>query len=629
MTAFRRLAVAALVAAGAFAFGAPDVSAQVATPSPVPSARDGAGGRYLLGGPWLLRVDRRDRGAGQHWERRRSSAGWTPITVPNAWNANDRSLSGFIGSPAWYRKDFRLPSRAKALDWRVRFDAVNYRATVWLNGTRIGRHAGGFIPFTLPLPALRRGGVNRLVVRVDDRRLPTDFPPTTYTRTNEPRGGWWNYGGIVREVYLQRIDRVDFERVIVRPSVPCPTCPVSVRLVTAVRNVSDRRQRVRVRANFGGLTVRMGTIGIRPGHRRTLSRRIPVAGPHLWTPATPFLYPVTFSASAASRGRLSRAARYVVHTGLRSIRVRADGRLLLNGLPVNLRGVAVHDDLPGTGAALTDADRQQMIGQIKDTGATLVRSHYPLSPSFHEMADRAGLLIWSEVPVYRMNTGYLYAATRRAAVDEVRRNVLDNENHPSVMVWSIGNELKDTVPRRVRQYISAAARVAKGLDPSRPVGMAIEGHPLTACREGYGPLNVLGLNDYFGWYDDEVANREDLSPYLEKMRACHPTKALLVTEFGAEANRNGAVTEKGTYQFQEDFLQYHLGVMNTKPWLSGAVWFPLREFLVRPGWDGGNPIPQPPMHEKAVLNYDGTAKPTYYDLQAAFRSTQQYPAPTP
>ena len=629
MISLRRVTVVVLAIAAVAAAVPGGAPAQVTTPSRVPSNRDGAAGRYLLDGPWLLRIDRRDRGVGRHWERRRSSAGWTPITVPNAWNVNDRSLSGFIGAPAWYRKDFRLPSRAKALDWRLRFDAVNYRATVWLNGTRIGRHAGGFIPFTLPLSALRRGGVNRLVVRVDNRRLPTDFPPTTYTRTNEPRGGWWNYGGIVREVYLERVDRIDFERVIVRPSVPCPTCPVSVRLVTAVRNVSNRRQRVRVRANFGGLGVRMGTVAIGPGRRRTLSRRIPVAGPHLWTPSTPFLYPVTFAASAAARGGFSRAARYVVHTGLRSIRVRADGRLLLNGLPVNLRGVAVHDDLPGKGPAWNDADRAQTIRQIKDTGATLVRSHYPLSPSFHEMADRAGLLIWSEVPVYRMNTGYLYASTRRAAVDEVRRNILDNENHPSVMVWSIGNELKDTVPRLVRKYISAAARVAKGLDPSRPVGMAIEGHPLAACRQGYGPLNVLGLNDYFGWYDGEVANRDDLSPYLEKMRSCHPTKALLVTEFGAEANRNGPVTEKGTYQYQQDFLQYHLGVFNTKPWLSGAVWFPLREFLVRPGWDGGNPVPQPPMHQKAVLSYDGTAKPAYYDMQAAFRATQQYPAPTP
>src|SRR4051812_17353814 len=191
-------------AAAAAAIAAPAAAQQVSPPNPRPIVQDGPSGRYMLDGQWLLRVDHRDRGAGQHWERRRSMAGWSPVTIPNSWNANDLSPSGFIGAPAWYRRDFRLPSRPRGLDWMVRFDAVNYRATVWLNGTRIGRHAGGFIPFELPLRALRRGGVNRLVVRVDNRRLPTDFPPTTYTRTNEPRGGGGNYrggvgGGVPRE----------------------------------------------------------------------------------------------------------------------------------------------------------------------------------------------------------------------------------------------------------------------------------------------------------------------------------------------------------------------------------------------------------------------------------------------
>jgi beta-glucuronidase len=620
--------LASLVAASAVAaIAAPAAFGQATVPTPVPVARDGAGGRFLLDGPWLLRVDRADRGLRRHWERRRSPAGWTPITVPNAWNANDRSNSGFIGGPAWYRKDFRLPSPARRARWRVRFDAVNYRARVWLNGRPLGRHAGAFIPFELPLSGLRRG-VNRLVVRVDNRRLPTDFPPTTFTRTNEPRAGWWNYGGIVREVYLRRVDRVTFDRVVVRPSVPCPTCRVTVRLITVVRNVSRTRQRVRVRANFAGRRVPIGTVSLRPGARRALTRRIVVHRPRLWTPATPNLYPVAFSAAAGSGRRLTTAARYTVHTGLRSVGVRA-GRLLLNGLPVNLRGIAIHEDLPGKGPAWSEQDRLQAIAQIKDAGATMVRSHYPLSAAFHELADRAGLLVWSEVPVYRMNTGYLFASTRRAAVNQVRRNVLDNENHASVMVWSVGNELKDSVPPRVRVYIRAAARVAKGIDPSRPVGIAIEGHPVAGCRKGYGPLNILGINDYFGWYDGQVANPLDLSPYLEQMRACYPTKALLVSEFGAEANRDGAPTEKGTFQFQREFLRFHLDVYATKPWLSGAVYWTLREFLVRPGWDGGNPVPDPPKHQKAVISYEGTVKPAYYDLQAAFRATQQYPAPVP
>ena len=163
-----------------------------------------------------------------------------------------------------------------------------------------------------------------------------------------------------------------------------PTCPRHVRLTTVVGNVSGRRRRVRVRANFGGLSPCAGH-GRHPAREPAdaVTRRVVVTRAAPRTPQTPFLYPVTFSAHDWVAGR--RPLR-TVHTGLRSVRVRADGRLLLNGVPVNLRGVAVHDDLPGKGPALSELDRIQLVGQIKDSGSTLVRSHYPLSPAF----ERAG-----------------------------------------------------------------------------------------------------------------------------------------------------------------------------------------------------------------------------------------------
>src|SRR4051812_1482222 len=141
-----RLAIALICSAIVAAVAAPVASAQqAAAPDPRPVTQDGPSGRYMLDGQWLLRVDRSDRGAGQHWERRRSTAGWTPVTVPNAWNANDRTSSGFIGAPAWYRRDFRLPSRARGLDWRLRVDSVQYPPTLWLHGRPVGRPAPGLI----------------------------------------------------------------------------------------------------------------------------------------------------------------------------------------------------------------------------------------------------------------------------------------------------------------------------------------------------------------------------------------------------------------------------------------------------------------------------------------------------
>ena len=101
----------------------------------------------------------------------------------------------------------------------------------------------------------------------------------------------------------------------------------------------------------------------------------------------------------------------------------------------------------------------------------------------------------------------------------------------------------------------------------------------------------------------------------------------MITETGAEANRSGPVEEKGTYEFQQDYINYHYAVYATKPWLSGALYWALKEFRVRPEWEGGNPRPQPPIHQKGVVAFDGTRKPGYTDLQRCSRATDQYPGP--
>ena len=132
---------------------------------------------------------------------------------------------------------------------------------------------------------------------------------------------------------------------------------------------------------------------------------------------------------------------------------------------------------------------------------------------------------------------------------------------------------------------------------------------------------MLGLNDYFGWYpgpSGQIFDRTKLSGYLDAARACYPDKALMITEFGAEANRDGPVEEKGTWAFQQEWINYQLGVFATKPWLSGAIYWALNEFWVRPGWEGGNPRPIPPLHQKGLITYDGVKKPAWADVQRWF-----------
>jgi beta-glucuronidase len=583
---------------------------------------EGSTERFLLDGTWLLKRDPGDDGIARRWYAQRSASGWEPVTVPHAYNAGDDSAESMGGSVTWYRKDFRLPDASRGLAWIARFESARYRATVWLNGRQVGRHVGGYVPFGVRLSGLSLRGTNRLVVRVDNRRQATDLPPSRLTADGVPSGGWWNYGGLLRPVYLKRVNRVDLTDVEVTPELGCRTCDARIRFSATVRNYLGRSQRVSVGGTFGTQRVSLGSATVGAGSRRTLSGSIQVSDPHLWSPADPFLYKVELGARVGGR----QVAGYELLSGIRSLTV-ADGRLQLNHAPVNLRGGFFHEDHPVSGGALTTADVDALIAQTKSLGATALRSHYPLGSYLLEQADRQGLLVWQEIPVYQIPGSVLKRTeVRRLAARLMRETIAAGKNHASVMTWGVGNEL-DSEPTSIEHsYFRSIANVVRQEDRSRPVSYVSQSYPRSGCQIAFQYFDMIGYNTYFGWYpgpNGSTADRVLLSGYLDEIRACYPDKALMVTEFGAEANRHGPAEVRGTYEFQQEWLNYTLGVFAEKPWLSGALVM-LREFRARPGWNGGNPRPLPPLHQKGILDYNGNPKPAAADVARWFQGTRQY-----
>ncbi|MGB2711051.1 MAG: glycoside hydrolase family 2 TIM barrel-domain containing protein, partial [Conexibacter sp.] len=599
-------------------------------PQGKPPTVEGQDGRRVLDGPWLRRLDPGDTGLSERLYAQTTTTGWTATSVPNAWNAGDDSDASFMGSVAWYRKDFRLPSRMAALSWIARFESVNFRATVWLNGRKLGEHVGGYTPFELDLAGLRRRGVNRLVLRVDNRRPVSDLSGAP-GELPIPPGGWWNYGGPLREVVVRPVDRVDVAVVQVEPALRCPRCAATVTVRATLRSVARTSQVVRVSGRFGTLPIDFGAQTLAAGASATFTRAVTVPKPKLWSPAHPNLYGVRIAASAArtAREKPTPVAAYSLRTGIRTLRVTRAGQLVLNGDVVHFRGVAIHEDTAGTGAVMDSATRARIIALTKDSGATLLRAHYPLHPQFQELADRAGVLIWSEIPAtYQLPEADLGRAPfKTLALQQLREDVIANRNHPSVAVWSVGNEMASAAGRNQAAYLRSAAALVRQLDPTRPVGLAFAGHPETPCQAAYAPIDVLGMNDYFGWYTGfggNIADRDELPAFLDALRKCYPSKAIAVTEFGAEANRDGPAEEKGTYAFQQEFIADHLAVYASKAWLTGSVYWALQEFRVRPGWGGGNPWSDPPYHAKGVVRLDFSPKPGYATLQAGQRKVRQY-----
>ena len=251
---------------------------------------------------------------------------------------------------------------------------------------------------------------------------------------------------------------------------------------------------------------------------------------------------------------------------------------------------------------------QQLISWVRELGATIIRAHYPLNPEIEEMADQDGILLWSEVPVYQVAAQYLAKPSWRAqrALRCWRTTSRPTRTIPSILLWSIGNELPTPRDRRRGRLHRAGggARRTRSTRPGRSAWRSATG-PASPARRAYAPLDVIGVNEYFGWFDaggGTTDDRDELSPFLDSVRACYPNQALMVSEFGFDGNRSGPVEARGTYQFQDNSIAFHLGVFATKPWLSGAIYFGLQDFASKPGYDGSNPLGTPPFVTNGLLD---------------------------
>ena len=378
-----------------------------------------------------------------------------------------------------------------------------------------------------------------------------------------------------------------------------------------------------ITGRFGDRTVRMGTKAIGPDGIAAFTDTVRVANPRLWSPQTPNLYDVSFTVRVGGR----KVAGYSLRSGIRSIKV-SNGRLVLNGQFLNARGVGLHEDSKAAGFAIDNARREQLANEAKALGATVLRTHYPLHPYTHELADRLGLLIWSEIPVYSVKTEVLKEPTvRRLAVKELSRNIEANENHASVMLWSIGNELSSQPGPVQTAYIAAATKFAKEMDPTRPVGLAVAAYPSSLCQaEQYRPIDVLGFNDYFGWYpgpSGQIFDRTKLSGVPRRGPRLLPGQ-------GADDHR---VRRRGQPR-RPDRGEGHVGLpaglrelpprrvrhqaVAQRRDLLGA-----QRVLGPAGWEGGNPRPASPLHQKGLVTHDGVRKPAWADIQRWYSQTPQ------
>ena len=501
-----------------------------------------------LDGMWRLTLDPFEEGLRQRWsanddspaEAWRIPRDWEwlagePAPVPGCWNLLRPELLHYEGA-AWYARDFDAAAAAPGERVLLQFGAAAQRAEVFLNGVHLGGHLGGSTPFTLDATQALMAGRNRLMVMVENARTPERVPMRHFD--------WFNYGGLHRGVALQRVPAVHVRRFA------CWLEGEAVRVRVLLSAPVETTARFRIPA--------LGLEAEIPIHAGQGEARIAAAPPR-WSPEAPLLHEVELlCCGEALRERI----------GFREITTEGT-RILLNGREVLLLGACVHEDDLALGRCTDEADIRRRIRHARELGANFLRlAHYPHDERVARLCDEAGLLLWSEIPVY-WAIDFGNPATLADARNQLEELIARDANRASVILWGVGNENADTDARLA--FMSALAGAARAADPSRLVTAAclINREHFRIEDRLAEHLDVIGLNEYFGWYEEGFDGLRRL------LANSSPDRPLIVSETGADglAGRRDAASALFSEERQADFHAGQVEVLAEASAVRGlAVW---------------------------------------------------------
>jgi beta-galactosidase len=405
------------------------------------------------------------------------------------------SGNGYLnGGVGWYRKTFTPPASAAARRVRLEFEGVYMNSEVWLNGEKIGGRPYGYSTFEVDLtPRLKPGQPNTIAVRV--------YVP-------QPSSRWYSGAGIYRHVWLTMLNPVhvaQWSTIVTTPAITAASADVRVR--TAIQNESNAATTADVELivtapSLGEVARTRARVEVPAGQRAPVDATVAVKNPKRWSTSNPFLYTVQARVSVA--GKLVDVDRATF--GIRTTEFTPDGGFLLNGVKLPLQGVCLHHDLGPVGAAAFDRGIERQLEIMKRMGVNAIRtSHNPPAPALLDYADRLGFVVMDEAfDEWKQNKtrfGYGQFFDEWAERD-IRDMVRRDRNHPSVIMWSIGNEIPE---QRDVDRAEALATWLTGFvrdeDPTRPVTSAMN-NPTRALDNGFAkPLDLFGVNYNLGVYE--------------------------------------------------------------------------------------------------------------------------------
>ncbi|MGA3344593.1 MAG: glycoside hydrolase family 2 TIM barrel-domain containing protein, partial [Terracidiphilus sp.] len=510
------------------------------------------------------------------------------LKVPADWNTQRESLLFYEG-PVWYERDFTYQPKEHTRVF-LHIGAANYKSWFWVNGQKVCEHEGGYTSFNCEVTNAVHAGANFVVAAVDNTRR-EDGVPTLET-------DWWNYGGLTRSVSLIEVpetfvDQYDVHLSRIEDSV--------IEGWVHFEGPPDALTGTSVKVELPELNAQMSTSSDKIGWVNFHGK---VEGLQRWSPETPKLYKVRITAGQDTIEDL---------IGFRTVETRGT-EILLNGKPIFLRGIAIHAEAPyRTGRANTDRDAETLLGWAKEMGCNYVRlAHYPHDESMLRTADRMGLLVWSENPVYwalQFDNPKVLAKAEQQLDEEIGTS----RNHAAIILWSMANETPSTEART--RFIETLASRTRALDPTRLITAALlvraEGETKIVDDALGSALDVIGINEYIGWYEGkpETADTTQWRIGYEK--------PLIVSEFGggARAGLHGSEDERWTEEYQASIYRHQLGMLNRIPQLRGMSPWILMDFR-----SPNRPLAgiQDEFNRKGLISDQGQKKQAFFILQKAY-----------
>jgi len=508
------------------------------------------------------------------------------LTVPGDWNTQDDKYYYYEGT-IWYKKSFDYVTAPDQVSY-IYFEAVNYEAKVYLNGEYLGEHKGGFTPFQFDVSGRLKEKDNFLIVKVDNKRLKDAIPTVN--------SDWWNYGGITRSVYLIDVPKTHIK-------------DYSIQL-TADKKAIEGKFLVQGHGTKDVISLAIPElkekVKLKVDGQGRASFKIDVS-PDLWTPENPKRYRIEL---AINNDKL------IDSIGFRTIQTVGND-ILLNGKPVFLKGISIHEEAPyKTGRVTSEEEILTLLSWSKELGCNFVRlAHYPHSEKMVREAERMGLMIWSEIPVY-WTVSFDNPGTYDLAENQLVEMISRDKNRAGVILWSVANETPLSEDRNV--FLKKLISKARQMDSSRLItaaldtqsgsdGVKVIDDPLAEA------VDVIGINSYCGWYVDKP---EMCSDYKWKNLYQKP---MIMSEVGAGALQglHGDKDERWTEEYQDYVFKTNLEMIDNIDFLRGVTPWILMDF--RSSRRHLKKI-QKDFNRKGLISEQGEKKKAFYTLQNYYKT---------